>query len=311
MPIFSIIVTCYNRIQYLEEALDAVLDQTVSSFEVIVVDDGSDTNAAETISTLCKKDDRIVLIKNSTNTGVSSARNKALANAKGEFISFLDDDDQLAPTFLQLALDSFKQQPNIDVALCQSSVDSKSEKSFFRYHTLKETLRSQPLKRTYETSHASLLYQFPPQINAMVFRKRIFQDHQFDTSLKIGEDIYLWFKLLAAGIQFGKKQSNQPHALIRVHGDVQLSATDNQQVLDFQHRLKADFHFPDPSLETLIDFKLFMRFALVGNLKRALQMLLQSMKHPGYFLRIASSQGWLKFRILISYTLYKIMKIDW
>lgn len=308
MPVFSIIITCYNRTQYLEAALNSVLAQTVDSFEVILVDDGSVPDSAAAIAALSHKDERIQLIRNSSNTGVSSARNKALANAKGELVCFLDDDDRLAPTMLQLALESFEKQPVMDIALFQSTVDPNSEKSLFRYHTLKETLRSQPLKHTFDAANASLLYQYPPQINSMVFRKDVFQDQQFDAGLNIGEDIYLWFKLLAAGYTFGKKSSVEAQAFIRVHGDIHLSSSDNQQIIDFQHRLKADFQFPDRSLETLINFKLFMRHALMSNLKSAIHMLGKSMKQPGHFLNVARKQIWLKLRILISYLLFKILK---
>lgn len=295
---------------FLEQAIASVLDQSVSSFEILVVDDGSNDQAAKEIATICEMDDRIRLIRKNNNLGVSGARNSGIKEIRGDYVGFLDDDDRIAPSFLQYAIDSFDQQPNIDIALCQSTVDPNSTKSRFQYHVLKESLRSQPMHRTYEKKRPLLLYQYPPQINSMIFRKEIFDQFCFEESFDIGEDIYLWLELLRANFTFGKKQSNEPLSFIRVHDQDHLSQPPHVQIIAFLHRLQAHFGQMNPSLETFIEFKLFLRHLITGNIKLAIIMLFTSMKRPWVFVKIAISQTLLKARIIFSYVLFKLFQID-
>lgn len=310
MPRFSVIIPCYNRTQFLREAITSVLNQTLPSFEIVVVDDGSDENFRNDLATICELDNRIQLIQNPENKGVSYSRNKGLNHIHGDYVCFLDDDDRLAPTFFQNALESFDQQPEIDIAICRSMAEPASNKSLFRYHALKETLKAQPLKLQYRKAKNSLLYQYSPQINSMVFRKEVFQQHKFEESFQIGEDIYLWFKLLDAGFIFGNKQSNIPLAFVRVHNKGHLSQPDHEEVIHFLERLKSDFKKTDRKLETVINFKIFLRRVILGNYQAAGAILLQSLKQPGPFTRTLITQVFLKSRILFSYLLYKITNID-
>ncbi len=305
MPRFSVIIPCFNRTQFLEQAVSSVLAQTVTSFEIIIIDDGSNKTTEQKIATICGIDGRIRLIRKNKNTGVSSARNTGLRACSGDYVCFLDDDDRIAPSFMQYALDSFDQQSNIDIALCRSSADPQSVRTRFRYHVLKETLKAQSKQHTYHQKYPGLLYQHPPQINSMVFRREVFDQFAFEESFQIGEDIYLWFKLLNAGFIFGKKQSSEALAFIRVHDNYHLSQSGNQKVTEFLKRLQADFGQRDPSLKTIIDFKLALSFSTMGNPRSAVQHLLKSMKNPVKFLKIAGPQTLLKLRIIISFILFK------
>lgn len=90
MPKVSIIMPLYNKEIYVRNAIESVLCQTFSDFELIVVDDGSTDNSFNIVQDYTKKDNRIVLIKKE-NGGVSEARNVGLSHAKGEWIQFLDE----------------------------------------------------------------------------------------------------------------------------------------------------------------------------------------------------------------------------
>lgn len=89
MPKVSVIVTTYNRPEYLSETLEAIYNQTYRDFEVILVDDGSKNNYADAY--LEKYPDLILIKKN--NAGLSAARNSGVEKSKGEWIAFCDDDD--------------------------------------------------------------------------------------------------------------------------------------------------------------------------------------------------------------------------
>ncbi len=93
MPRFSVLVPTYNRSRYLRHAIDSVLAQTFADFELWVIDDGS---TDDTPQLLASYGSRIKVIRQS-NQGQEVARNKAAAQAQGEYLAMLDDDDVLTP----------------------------------------------------------------------------------------------------------------------------------------------------------------------------------------------------------------------
>lgn len=103
MPKISIIIPIYNAEKYLDECLSSVLQQTYKDFEVIMVDDGSKDGSASICQAFAMSDPRFVYI-HKENGGVSSARNKGLDVARGEFISFVDSDDWISENYVETFL---------------------------------------------------------------------------------------------------------------------------------------------------------------------------------------------------------------
>ena len=97
MPLFSIVIPLYNKEKEIAGTMDSVLTQTFEDYEVIIVDDGSTDRSHDIVSAY--RDPRIRIIQKE-NEGVSSARNRALEEAQGEFVAFLDADDRWAPEYL-------------------------------------------------------------------------------------------------------------------------------------------------------------------------------------------------------------------
>ena len=94
-PRVTVVIPVYNREKYVGIAVDSILSQTFSDFELVVVDDGStDRSIAEVLS---YSDPRIRLVTNHTNLGVSASRNKGVQLARGEYLAFLDSDDWAYP----------------------------------------------------------------------------------------------------------------------------------------------------------------------------------------------------------------------
>jgi len=110
----SIIVPCYNQAQYLEEALQSVLEQTYLNWECIIINDGSPDNTEEIAKEWVKKDIRFNYIFKQ-NGGLCSARNSGIELSNGEFILPLDADDKIEPNYLELAIESFKQDTTLKV----------------------------------------------------------------------------------------------------------------------------------------------------------------------------------------------------
>lgn len=108
MPEISVIIPVYNTEQFLENCLNSVLAQTLTDFEIIAVDDGSTDNSAAIVKQFAAKDNRIVIL-HQENKGLSEARNTGIKAARGNWITFVDSDDMLAPHFLQKLWDAAKQ----------------------------------------------------------------------------------------------------------------------------------------------------------------------------------------------------------
>lgn len=120
-PVVSVIIPIYNSEQYLADTLDSVFNQTLQNFEIVAVDDGSPDNSAAVIKTYQKKYPGKIKYIKQENKGIAGARNTGIKNAKGEYIAFLDADDQWYPMRLQLAVELFEQNP--EVALVHSNCD--------------------------------------------------------------------------------------------------------------------------------------------------------------------------------------------
>ena len=95
----SIIMPSYNTASYIGETIQSVLNQTYQSWELIIVDDCSTDNTNEVVLSI--KDDRIKYFRNKNKSGAAVSRNKALREAKGKWIAFLDSDDLWLPEKLE------------------------------------------------------------------------------------------------------------------------------------------------------------------------------------------------------------------
>ncbi|HJE03301.1 MAG TPA: glycosyltransferase family 2 protein [Aliarcobacter thereius] len=109
--LISIITPSYNSERYISDTLESVLAQTYQNWEMIIVDDVSPDNSNEIIEEYCKKDSRIKFIKLEQNSGAAVARNRAIEEAKGRYIAFLDTDDMWKPEKLEKQID-FMQKNN-------------------------------------------------------------------------------------------------------------------------------------------------------------------------------------------------------
>ena len=97
----SVVVPAYNAAGVIERCIDSVLRQTYLDFELLIIDDGSTDETAETVAAKAAQDARIHLIRQE-NAGVSSARNTGIAAASGELLCFIDSDDTVSANYLEI-----------------------------------------------------------------------------------------------------------------------------------------------------------------------------------------------------------------
>jgi glycosyltransferase involved in cell wall biosynthesis len=117
-PLVSIIIPTYNRPKYLRRAIESTLKQTHNNIEVLVIDDYSNYNPLTLIEEF--NDNRIKYYRNSFNQGSVYSRNRGLSICSGDYINFLDDDDEILPQKIELQLAKFRDShiENLGVVIC-------------------------------------------------------------------------------------------------------------------------------------------------------------------------------------------------
>jgi glycosyltransferase involved in cell wall biosynthesis len=180
----SIIIPVYNRAHFIVECLESVFAQTYKDYEVIVVDDGSTDNLTDVLSPYI---DRIRYIYKA-NGGVSSARNEGIRAAKGDYIAWLDSDDQWLPFKLELQMAVFANLP-ADIGFIFSDfscMDVNSKNFYFSY-----------IREYYDIlDHYNLIYD-------QMFHNRILVKHFFPARDKSQEEAYLYWGSLKSTMIYG------------------------------------------------------------------------------------------------------------
>ena len=116
-PKVSVIIPIYNVEKYLKKCLDSVLNQTHKNLEIILVDDGSTDNSGNLAKDYASRDSRVTIVRQE-NQGQSAARNTGLSLATGDFISFVDSDDEVKPTFIEELLTPYIADKNTILSVC-------------------------------------------------------------------------------------------------------------------------------------------------------------------------------------------------
>lgn len=207
----SIIVPCYNQAQFLDEALQSVLDQTYTNWECIIVNDGSPDRTEEVAKKWVDKDTRFKYLYKE-NGGLSSARNAGIAIAVGEFIQFLDSDDCIDKSKLKLSLQELNSS---------TSKDAKVAISNFRMFVDNTLITSAPYcnLNLQLFNFENLLYQwdesFTIPIHCGLFESSLFKNFRFPENLMAKEDWVMWVSLFSKGCEVAF--IDKPLALYRIN----------------------------------------------------------------------------------------------
>jgi glycosyltransferase involved in cell wall biosynthesis len=146
-PEISVLMTTYNREDYLSVAIESVLSSTFKDFELIIVDDGSKDQTVSIAKGYAMKDDRVKVFVNEKNLGDYPNRNKAASLAKGRYLKYVDADDYMYPWALEVLFKSMESFPEAGWGLC--SLDQNNQQPYpfclktdeiFTYHNFKSSL---------------------------------------------------------------------------------------------------------------------------------------------------------------------------
>jgi glycosyltransferase involved in cell wall biosynthesis len=181
-PLVSVIIPTYNRGWIVTEAIESVLAQDFSDYELILVDDGSDDRTPEILAAY---KERITVIRQA-NRGVSAARNRGIAAAAGRLIAFLDSDDLWLPQKLTAQVEFFAQHP--DAVICQT--EERWVRNGVRVNPKKRHLKFSGM--IFERSLALCLVS----PSAVMIKKALFDAvGVFDEDLPACEDYDLWLRI--------------------------------------------------------------------------------------------------------------------
>ena len=189
-PLVSIIIPAYDVAEFIGEALESVLAQTFTDYEIIVINDGSpDTEILERALTSYMS--RIVYIKQQ-NRGVSAARNAGIKAARGSLIAFLDADDTWLPNYLVTQVKRIQADPKIDVlypnVMMFGGFAESGEEFMSRCPSNGDVTFERLLSQECNVSNCSIAR-----------RDTIIRAGMFDETLRSVEDFDLWLRVIKAG----------------------------------------------------------------------------------------------------------------
>jgi glycosyltransferase involved in cell wall biosynthesis len=186
-PRVSVLMSVYNGERYLAEAVDSILAQTYRDFELIVIDDASTDRSAEILAAY--RDERIRVLRNETNRGLTVSLNVGLAAARGELIARQDADDRSHPRRLEEQVAFLDAHPDVAAVGAQARViDSRGA---WR-RRLDERKPVSPLAVQF-----SLIFIAPMAHGAAMFRRAVVWDELrgYDESFRTSQDAELWSRM--------------------------------------------------------------------------------------------------------------------
>lgn len=197
-PTVSVVMTAYNEEQFLLQAVDSILAQTLKEWELIVVDDSSSDSTSEILSVSADSDPRIRVVTNRFNLGRSGSAARGISLARAPFVARMDADDVSYPDRLAIQADFLLN--NVEVDVVGSFADTIDENGIITG------------QRTVPTGHAEIrrnLWANPfLQPSVMFRRERIVSIGGYDTQRRFHDDYELWFRCGAADFGFANIPAN-------------------------------------------------------------------------------------------------------
>jgi GT2 family glycosyltransferase len=199
-PTFSVVMPAYNAADTVADAISSVLAQTDRDFELIVVDDGSTDNTSREVG-LFAGDSRVRYVRQA-NVGLAATRNRALADARGRYASFLDSDDLMMPSYLATMRATLESASDVAFADCDFWILDDSSGSILTWPLGGIALPREPHDLMRLVLRRNVLH-YGATVRMSVLREA----GHFNSSLPACEDVELWLRILARG-----------HAAVRAPG---------------------------------------------------------------------------------------------
>jgi glycosyltransferase involved in cell wall biosynthesis len=214
VPQVSAIIPYYNGDAYIRQAVESILDQTYSQFEIIVVDDGSDADSARIVQDLAA-DTRLKLIVHDTNRGIAAARNTGLREASGRYITFLDQDDTWHPQKLEKQIEALEKSDSSEIGFVFSDLEIINELGRKTRRRISQAPPGIESAVRFDRIKSFFLDNYIPIVTAMIRGDCFDEVGGFDEDIRSGADDYdLFFRLL---MKYRFVQIPEPLATRRLH----------------------------------------------------------------------------------------------
>ena len=219
-PLVSIIIPTHNRKERLERALNSVLDQTWRPIEIVVVDDASDDDTPEYLSSLQDEYDSICVLRNETSRGAAVSRNIAISHAHGEYITGLDDDDYWRPTRIERLMEEFEEGFSAVCSYDRMVMDER------------EAVWKKPTMITLD----DLLYYNRVGNQVLTRKEYIEKVGGYDEELPSAQDYDLWIRLV---LEFGPVRTvTQPLQVVNMEEDRERITTSDKKIKGYEQCFK-------------------------------------------------------------------------
>lgn len=194
----SVITASYNYAQYIEEAINSVINQSYQDWELIIVDDGSSDNSVEIIKQYCQKDSRIKLFQHEggQNKGLKDTILLGLSYATGDWVAFLESDDVFAPENLQKKLEVIEKHPDVKLVFNKMNyfTETPESKNQIKFHDKKQRRLARmrfPQNMFYQFYVRNMILSF----SCVMVEIKTLKGADFNTPNDIMFDWWLWINL--------------------------------------------------------------------------------------------------------------------
>lgn len=270
---FSIIIPTYNRASFIKETVDSVLMQRYNFYEVVIIDDGSTDDTESIIKQIGSPVIRYQKIENSER---GAARNYGVKIARGDYVTFLDSDDQLYPDYLLRA------------SIC---LKKYSNPVFYHQGYEVKTVDNRIIRKSPEiiSNQFEFLVKGNPLSCLGVFLRRdqaLLHPFIEDRNLSGSEDWELWLRMVA---NFGIYSDKTVCASLILHNDRSVLNIDEERLLT-RKNLALHYAFKDPmvvkifgkyrnKMEAFCDTYISLHLALIGENRSSLKYLIQAIRN--------------------------------
>lgn len=183
-PKVSIVIPTYNRADFLPKAIQSVLNQTYRNWEIIIIDDGSTDNTEGIVKSY--KEARIRYILHKSNLGLSAARNTGIKNSRGEYIAFLDSDDEWFPEKISCQMNIFQKEDSKCGVVCTGGYRIKDNQII--------SIKSVPIN--IDSFNEKFLFKNITWTSSVLVKKECFKKAGlFDENLESCEDWDMWIRI--------------------------------------------------------------------------------------------------------------------
>ena len=184
-PLLSVVMPVYNAEQYITQAVESILNQTYKKFEFIIVDDTSTDSTYKILRDFKEKDERISLIRNKENLGVTKSLNKAIAKALGKYIVRMDADDWSYPERFKLQMTLMEKNPKVVVSGSYVEVcDSKLKTKYVRKYNIDDSSIRRHLFRYSPFAHP-----------ATIWKAETLKNERYNEVINVSQDYELYFRI--------------------------------------------------------------------------------------------------------------------